>query len=57
MLNSVLESIHKILQSHSDHNLRARVVRVIQRTDILGQIQEQDRRLDVLINALQVPTF
>jgi hypothetical protein len=56
-VNSVLESIRKVLRSHSDHRLRARIVRVIQRTDILGQIQEQDRRLDNLINAFQVLTF
>ena len=56
-VNSVLESIHEFLASLSDSKRRARLIRVIQRSDIRAQLEEQDRRLDALINALQVLTF
>ena len=52
--NRVLESIYSIFQSLSVPTLSARISRAVHREDILGKIQEQDRRLDTLITSFQV---
>jgi hypothetical protein len=52
--NRVLESIYLIFQSLSVPTLSARISRAVHREEILGQILEQDRRLDTLITSFQV---
>jgi hypothetical protein len=51
---SVLESIYQILQSSTNSTFSARFSRVVRREEILGRIEEQDRRLDTSITSFQV---
>ncbi|KAG6811031.1 hypothetical protein H0H92_009302 [Tricholoma furcatifolium] len=54
-ITSVLESIYQMLQSLANSSLSSRINLVLQRQELLGRLNEQDRRLDTLITSFQSP--
>jgi len=46
-----------MLSSLANATLPARIAQVVQRSDILTRIEEQDRKLDTLITSFQVLTL